>query len=203
MTKKKRNINTKEKNPKKIEKLIHKIILLLILGFSFLFDKLFVNIIIAIQQPLLLKFFYTITLLGEIYIFILIALILTAALIIYRRPITAFWLTLATSAIMEVILKTIINRPRPFVTMHLQTSIITEMSSFPSGHAMMFFSIIPIISKNFPKMKTTLWIVAILVGFSRIYLQVHYFSDVIWGAFLGYGIGWICMKIGEKYEWKY
>ena len=200
MTKKHRNnINMKEKNPRKIEKLIHKIILLIILGFSFLFDKLFVNIIIAIQQPLLLKFFYTITLLGEIYIFILIALILTAALIIYRRPITAFWLTLAASAIIEVILKTIINRPRPFVAMHLQNVIVTEMSSFPSGHTMMFFSIIPIMSKNFPKLKIILWTIAILVGFSRVYLGVHYFSDIVWGAFLGYGIGWICMKIGEKY----
>jgi undecaprenyl-diphosphatase len=77
------------------------------------------------------------------------------------------------------------------------------MSSFPSGHTMMFFSIIPIMSKNFPKTKILFWTLAVLIGLSRIYLGVHYFSDVIAGALIGYGIGWICIKMGEKYAWKY
>jgi len=103
---------------------------------------------------------------------------------------------------LEVALKAIIQRPRPFEVMSINNTVTTNMSSFPSGHAMIFFSIIPIMSKNFPKIKTVLWIVAILVGMSRIYLGVHYFSDVVAGAIFGYAIGWTFMKLGEKYEWK-
>jgi len=183
--------------------MIQSIVAILCGCLSFLMDKVVINIISVVQQPLLFTFFYTITIFGEIYIFILIALILIAALMIYHKPIAAFILTLVTTLITETVLKVVINRPRPYEAMHITNSIITNMSSFPSGHTMIFFSIIPIMSKNFPKIKILFWIMAALVGLSRIYLGVHYFSDVVCGAILGYGIGWICMKTGEKYAWKY
>jgi undecaprenyl-diphosphatase len=191
---------TKERNTRKIWSII---LAVLLIGISFLVDKVVLNIITAIQYPLLFQFFYTVTLLGEIYIYIWIAIILTAALMIYRKPITAFLLTLISAWIIQILIKLIVNRPRPFEALHINSLVATSMSSFPSGHAMMFFAFIPTMSKYFPKMKAILWIVAILVGFSRIYLGVHYFSDVIAGAILGYAIGLICMNIGEKYAWKY
>jgi undecaprenyl-diphosphatase len=196
---------TKPKNNRKINNrsIIQSLAILLCAILSFLMDKVVVNIVNVIQQPLLFKFFYTITLFGEIYIFIWIALILIAALMIYHRPIAAFILTLATTLISEAVLKLIVNRSRPFEAMHIASSVYTNMSSFPSGHTLIFFSIIPIMSKNFPKIKIVFWVMAVLVGLSRLYLGVHYFSDVVCGAILGFGIGWICMKTGEKYAWKY
>jgi len=56
--------------------------------------------------------------------------------------------------------------------------------------------------KNFPKYKIWFWTVALLVAFSRLYLEVHYLSDVIAGAFIGYIIGVIFIMLGEKYGWK-
>jgi len=183
--------------------IITSVIMTLLIGLSFLFDKIVINLVNIIQYPILFKFFYTITLLGETYIYVWIAIILTAALLIYRRPIIAFVLTLATSGFIEWLIKITVNRPRPFAALHISSIITTKLSSFPSGHAMMFFALIPTMSKNFPKTKVFFWTIAVLVGLSRIYLGVHYFSDVVAGAIFGYAIGWICMKIGEKYEWKY
>ncbi|MDP7260639.1 MAG: phosphatase PAP2 family protein, partial [archaeon] len=51
------------------------------------------------------------------------------------------------------------------------------------------------------KMKNRAWILyslAALVGVSRIYLGYHYPLDVIFGALLGYGIGWLALKYKDK-----
>jgi len=202
ITKQLKNTNTKYHCVNK-QNILTSIILIIITSLSFLLDKTIINIVSIIQYPILFKFFYTTTLLGEVYIYIWIAIILTAALLANRKPVTAFVSAIVASGIVELLIKSIARRPRPFETLNVPSNIITSSSSFPSGHTMMFFVMIPILSKNFPKAKTVFWIIAILVGLSRIYLEVHYFSDVVAGAVFGYAIGWIFMKIGEKYEWNY
>ena len=92
---------------------------------------------------------------------------------------------------LNLIMKWMFNRPRPALE-HL-----TEVSglSFPSGHAMMSFSfyglIIYLIFENV-KNKTLRYAVCLLllilmhlIGLSRIYLHVHYASDVLAGFALG------------------
>jgi undecaprenyl-diphosphatase len=194
---------SKNRKVKKISKFILAIIAPIIIGLSFLLDNIIIKLTNVIQQPAIFTFFYIITLLGETYIFALISVILIAILLLNRRPIIAFLLTLGLSGIIAWLLKIIIQKPRPFETLNISSTIATNFSSFPSGHTMMFFAIIPTMSKKFPKVKILFWTIATLVGISRIYLGVHYFSDVIAGAIFGYTIGWICMKCGEKYEWKY
>lgn len=190
------------KKKKNQNKLSTSIICVFSIIVSFFLDKIVINVMNVIQYPLLFNFFYTITLLGEVYVFVWIALLLIIALMINRRPLFAFILSVVTTGILEWLIKTIIQRPRPFEAMHINNMVTTSMSSFPSGHTMIFFSIIPIISKNFPKTRIILWTLAILVGISRLYLGVHYLSDVVAGAIFGYFIGWTFMKIGEKYAWK-
>ena len=187
----------------KIKECSHKdkmnlVISMFFLAISFLLDKIVISLVNTIQYPILFTLFYCITLLGETYIFIWIVLFIAIALIINNHTIKKFIITLAVSAISEIILKTIINRPRPFEALQINSTIITNMSSFPSGHAMMFFAMIPILSQKFPKIKIGVWIVAILVALSRIYLGVHYFSDVVAGAIFGYYIGMIILQVGEK-----
>ena len=72
--------------------------------------------------------------------------------------------------------------------------------SFPSMHAMVAFAALPILNKEFPDIKWFWILFASLVAFSRIYLNFHFLSDVIFGAFLGYFTGIFIIHIEEKYN---
>jgi len=176
---------------------------LFLLMLAFIFDYDVLGLTTRAQNPFLIGFFYDITLLGEPCVFVFIALALALILMFYRRPIIAFILALVSSEIVEVAIKAIVQRPRPFEYLNTTSIIPTQLSSFPSGHAIIFFAMIPMLSKNFPKIKWIFWVVAILVGLSRIYLEVHYLSDVLAGAIIGYSIGLLFLKLEEKYAWKY
>ena len=62
----------------------------------------------------------------------------------------------------------------------------------------MVFCAVPIVSKNFPKFKYAWILFAGLVAFSRVYLGLHFLSDVIVGGVLGYLIGVLVIRLEEK-----
>ncbi len=96
-------------------------------------------------------------------------------------------------AIISQGLKTFIYRERPFKAF---TSIdkLAEGgdSSFPSGHTLEVFAIATALSRLFRKKKIviTVYLWAMLVGYSRMALGVHYPSDVLAGILIGTLIGW-------------
>lgn len=89
-------------------------------------------------------------------------------------------------------LKFLIQRERP-----LLLDMISRLSngpgeildpSFPSGHAAYAFMMATILSSWLPKYRISFYIIAGFIGWTRIYLGLHYPTDVISGAFLGYGV---------------
>jgi undecaprenyl-diphosphatase len=62
--------------------------------------------------------------------------------------------------------------------------------SFPSSHATNNFAAAIVLSKYFPYYKWLYFSIAALIAFSRVYIGVHYPSDIIGGAFLGLIIGY-------------
>ena len=66
--------------------------------------------------------------------------------------------------------------------------------SFPSGHAASSFAAAPTISRLWPGGRAVVWVLAILVSVSRIYVGVHYPLDVIGGAILGIVSAWIAHR---------
>jgi undecaprenyl-diphosphatase len=66
--------------------------------------------------------------------------------------------------------------------------------SFPSAHAALSFAILAVIDEEFRKLKIFWLVIALLIIFSRIYFSYHYFSDVTFGALIGYCIGVIIIK---------
>lgn len=140
------------------------------------------------RNSFLTEIFKFITFLGSQYILILITIISFVIIRNKKVPI-AITINLIISAVLNVLLKNIINRPRPE-----GYRIISETGySFPSGHSMISMAfyglILYIVFKNCKNKKlrniscSMLSILIILIGFSRIYLGVHYASDVV-GGFL-------------------
>jgi undecaprenyl-diphosphatase len=60
--------------------------------------------------------------------------------------------------------------------------------SFPSAHAAFSFMMATLLAHWFPRYRIIFFIVAGFIGWTRIYLGLHYPTDVIVGTLLGYGI---------------
>jgi undecaprenyl-diphosphatase len=71
----------------------------------------------------------------------------------------------------------------------------TGSYSFPSNHALNNFAAATFYYRLYPKLKWLLFITATLVALSRVYLGLHYPSDILGGALLGTIIGYLFSQI--------
>lgn len=128
---------------------------------------------------------------GIIWIIVMIALI-TFEEKKDRSFIWPFLLSIALSILIsQFILKGVFMRPRP------ETSTLHDYS-FPSGHATTAFAAAFILT-FFDKKRRALWyMIAFLIAFSRVYLGHHYVSDVVAGAFIGWVVGVLSLRIYAK-----
>lgn len=92
------------------------------------------------------------------------------------------------------------NRPRPFVALSdthnlLQMNLSENFQSFPSGHAMFFFAIATGVYFYNKKLGIVLFICATLISLARIFVGVHWPSDIIGGAILGILTAFLVQKL--------
>lgn len=87
------------------------------------------------------------------------------------------------------ILKHVVSRVRPYNALANINPLKTERDySFPSGHTAAAFSAALTINASVPVISIFCFSLAVLIGYSRIYIGVHYPSDVIAGGLIGLGI---------------
>lgn len=141
-----------------------------------------------------------VTALGSFTVLTFIVIVVAAALMLAGRARTGWFLVAAAAggAIISSVLKTLINRPRPDLTG--LTRVFT--ASFPSGHAtssaVIYLTIGALLAATATRRREQVfyWAVAVFlvaaVGLSRIYLGVHYPSDVLAGWLIGAGWAIAC-----------
>src|SRR4029453_309745 len=103
------------------------------------------------------------------------------------------WVTLGISTyFVQVGIKALVDRSRPELWERL---VLTDSSSFPSGHALASATFYPLLawscSQFWPRFKALWWVLgialALFVGIGRLYLGVHWPSDVLAGWCIGAG----------------
>lgn len=105
----------------------------------------------------------------------------------------------------NMLLKNLVARPRP-CWINEQVNMLISIpldSSFPSGHTMSSFAAAAVIMYTNRKWGIAAYILATLIAFSRLYLYVHFPTDIIAGAVIGTAIGFaICFVYHKKYSGK-
>ncbi len=165
--------------------------------------------LVFFRDAWLIKIFLWITLLGKLRIVLLASLALISCMLIWNRR-HMMWPFIAMMGFCEGIvltLRDIFDRPRPVGEI---PAILERTYSFPSEYAalavMLYgfiaYFIVHILLKGRPRL--SIWTIfaafmlVALIGFSRLYLGVNYFSDVLGG----YLIGGICLLTGiGLFEW--
>lgn len=96
---------------------------------------------------------------------------------------------LTRSMLTTELIKNIVARPRPGLclsSVNFNGKILCDTKSFPSGHTVASFTIATILAHEYPEYSVPLYLLATTVGISRIYNGMHFPSDVIVGAIMGY-----------------
>jgi undecaprenyl-diphosphatase len=88
-------------------------------------------------------------------------------------------------------LKLAIPRERPDVDVLVARP---STHSFPSGHAASSFACATVIGAAVPRLRPWLYVLAALVAWSRVYVGVHFPLDVLAGAVLGLGLGFLVLR---------
>lgn len=112
------------------------------------------------------------------------------------------------SALLNVLLKNMFARERPDIL-----RLINETSySFPSGHAMInasLYTMLMLLIFKFIQgtplklaLSTLCIVMTMLIGFSRVYLGVHYASDIIGGWIIGFSVSILVYAIWKRFVFK-
>ncbi|TPJ34985.1 phosphatase PAP2 family protein [Mesorhizobium sp. B2-8-3] len=142
-----------------------------------------------------------VTALGSTAVLALITTATIVYLLLLRRPLTALFMFAAVAGgqVLSSLLKFEVDRPRPDLVSHL----VTETSlSFPSGHAMLsavtYLTLGSLAARFLPDRRTKVFVLGlavlttVLIGASRVYLGVHWPSDVLAGWCAGFAWAMLC-----------
>jgi undecaprenyl-diphosphatase len=149
------------------------------------------------------------TAIGSPTVLALVVFAVTGFLLLQARFWTALFVlvTVASGEIVSSALKDVFSRPRPTVVPHLRE---VFSSSFPSGHAMtsaiVYLTLGSMMMRVSEQRLTKIYcfvmalLLTMLAGISRVFLGVHYPTDVIGGWIIGFVWASICWLVAQHFE---
>ena len=169
-----------------MKKIYYYLIGIFLLIISFFLDKNVTNFFLKNRLPFLDSLALFIQNIGSYMVFALMLVFLFVFK--QKNKILPLLLTFGLYLGVTGLIKIAVARPRPFTKFDFQgIEKVNPHQSFPSGHTTAASSIIKFFEFN--KILLCIWIlIVILIMFSRVYLGVHYLSDVVAGFILGYSI---------------
>lgn len=190
------------------------VIMCTIIKFKILpFDYMAIDLVVNnIRRDWLTSFFKVFTFFGEAKLLIPlggIGAIIGFFVLKDRKRSFCYISNLIVIAILNWTIKHIIQRPRPELSLRLVEE---DGYSFPSGHAMIttaFYGLIIYYAWN--HIQSKLWrnmvcigftLLIVMIDFSRVYLGVHYLSDVLAGSLISIAYLIIAVEIAKKFIFK-
>lgn len=184
---------------------------------SYLFQQMDQDILLWIQQNLrhqiLTPFFRVFTSWGnhaELWIGLLLFILLLSGVGVINRKyrwagLMGFLSLLTSFLIINLWLKNVIARTRPYLIVGGLERLIEIQSdfSFPSGHSASSFAVAVVLFYYLPlKYGVLVLALAGLMAYSRLYLGVHYLSDVVAGIMIGTAIALLIIRLGKTWAKK-
>ena len=183
-----------------MEKEDHTILWILMLGFalfiSLIYDHSLLRAITSSRSVLLSFYFIQF---ARIFTVPVIIGVITLFLLRQRKLIVPWLITAVTVLFFTLALKAFISQPRPYIRYDDIIALTREsLYSFPSTRTAIAFSSLPLLAKYFPRFFPFWIFFALLIAFSRLYLGVHFVSDIAGGILLGYFIGKMIVMSTER-----
>ena len=136
-------------------------------------------------------------------------LIIAALLLIFKKTrkagISVLIAYLAVYLLGQIVLKQLISRPRPCQIDQTFAMLVARpsSSSFPSTHSAWAFGAATAIFMQHRKLGSAAYAVAALIAFSRMYMFLHFLTDVLFGTALGIALGvlahWITKALWKRF----
>lgn len=161
-----------------------------------------------LRTPTLDAVMLLVTHLGDFALVWFIAAAVLIAQPAYRRyGVAVIAAVIATAAVGMLVLKPLFGRVRPFVAHDFAGLLIPPPAgdSFPSNHSLVSFAAATVVcclpkgGRGVTALKIGAVAVALLIAFSRVYLYVHYPTDILAGAFIGIAFGLASLWAVERF----
>jgi len=135
--------------------------------------------------------------------FVLLACLLLFLIVDWRR----YWTMVIEAAAAAVLarlvivnfIRLILPRLRPFVENNVNLLLSSGESSFPSGHAAFYFAIATVVFIYNKKAGILFFVAAFLISIARIFVGIHWPTDILAGVAVGIFSGWLINVVSKSY----
>jgi undecaprenyl-diphosphatase len=163
---------------------------------SLIYDNAWITSVMNLRNGVLNYYFIEFSVLFTVPVIIII---LTIFFFKERKLIIPWWVIAGTTLFFTLALKAAVGRERPYVIIPEVVALVQEtLPSFPSARTAVTFAALPLIRRYLPRFYIFWLLFGLLVAFSRVYLGVHFFSDIFAGMLMGYLFGKLVLLTAER-----